>query len=58
MSKLPKQFHASDVLDVGTFDAIFSELRSSLLVVGDGSSAYWDSKWRNSFGDNLELLAG
>lgn len=58
MAKIPKQFNANDVLDVGTFDATFSELRSSLLVVGDGSSAHWDSKWRNSLVDNLEILAG
>jgi hypothetical protein len=58
MAKIPKQFNANDVLDVGTFDATFSELRVSLLVVGDGSSAHWDSKWRNSLVDNLEILAG
>lgn len=56
MAKIPKQFNTNDVLDVGTFDATFDELRSSLLVVGNGSSVHWDSKWRGSLVDNLEIL--
>jgi hypothetical protein len=56
MAMIPNQFNANDVLDVGTFDATFSELRSSLLVVGDGSSPHWDASWRNSLVDNLERL--
>ena len=56
MASIPTQFNADDVLDSGTYDATFSQLRSSLLVVGNGSSPNWDSVWRNALVDNLEIL--
>lgn len=57
MATIPKQFNKNDVLDVGTFKVTFTELRSSLLVTGDGSSPHWDMKWRSTLVDNLERLA-
>ena len=54
---IPPKFEPTDVLAPGTYEATFTELRSSLLVRGDGSSSAWDSKWREYFVSNLEILA-
>jgi hypothetical protein len=56
MSGLPVAFNSEDVLDPGTYDMTFSDLKSSLLVRGDGSSSNWDSAWRGKLVDNLEIL--
>ena len=56
MAGIPTKFNNDDVLDAGTYKATFGQLRSSLLVVGDGSSATWDSAWRLKLIDNLEIL--
>lgn len=56
MAGIPTNFNANDVLDPGTYTATFTDLRNSLLVKGDGSSINWDSAWRLSLIDNLEIL--
>lgn len=57
MIGIPTKFNNDNVLDPGTYKATFGQLRSSLLVVGDGTSTTWDSAWRLKLIDNLEVLA-
>lgn len=52
---LPTNF-TDGVLAPGTYEATFADIRSSILVVGDGSSFTWDSVWRNTLVDNAEVL--
>jgi hypothetical protein len=56
VAEIPKSFNADNVLDPGTYEVSFTDLRSSLLVIGDGSSINWDSILRSSLVDNLEIL--
>lgn len=53
---IPAAFNSDGVLDPGTYHATFSDLRNSILVLGDGSSQTWDSAWRSELVDNAELL--
>jgi hypothetical protein len=43
---LPREFNEHGLLPYGDYEVTFAELRSSLLVVGDGSDAGWDTAWR------------
>lgn len=52
---VPTNFTTNGVLPAGTHDATFSEIRSSILISGNGSPA-WDSKWRSNLLDNAEVL--
>ncbi len=56
MARIPTNFNSDDVLDPGTYQATLTDLRSSILVTGNGSSDHWDSKWRLKLIDNLEIL--
>ena len=55
---IPSHFNTSGLLDSGTYEATLSELRSSILVCGDGSSSTWDSNWRRELVRRIELLIG
>ncbi len=55
---IPKQFINGGVLPLGDYQATFSEIRSSILVVGsEKASPNWDAVWRAGCVDNLEVLA-
>ena len=53
---IPTNFNADGVLDPGTYDSSLAELRQSLLVLGNGSSATWDKAWRAELVDKAEIL--
>ncbi|MBW7933111.1 MAG: hypothetical protein H3C62_05745 [Gemmatimonadaceae bacterium] len=45
-------------MPVGTFEANFTELRQSHLVLGNGNGAGWDHVWRERLVTNAEILVG
>lgn len=51
------QFNKDGLLPAGDYEMTIEELKSSLLVVGDGSSEYWDSEWRLYLVQNVGILA-
>lgn len=53
---IPKQFNEDGLLDVGTYEATLDDLRKSILIEGDGSSATWDRSWRLHLTHKLEIL--
>lgn len=53
---IPTAFNSNGVLDPGTYDATFSEIRNSILVLGDGPSQTWDRAWRSQLVNNAEIL--
>ena len=53
---IPSHFNTNGLLDPGTYEATLPELRSSVLVHGDGSSSTWDSGWRRELVRRAELL--
>lgn len=53
---IPAHFNSDGVLDPGTYDATLVDLRKSILVVGDGSSLTWDTKWRNELVNRAQVL--
>lgn len=53
---IPKSFNSDGVLDPGTYTASFSDLRKSILILGDGSSATWDKDWRLELVRRAEIL--
>ena len=56
MSNLPT-FDALGLLPPGDYELTFEELRRSLLIVGPGNAdRMWDSIWRESLVDNLEVM--
>jgi hypothetical protein len=57
MSAIPS-FQADGLLPPGDYEASFTELRQSILVVGSGHaiSSNWDGVWRSHLVDNLEIL--
>jgi hypothetical protein len=54
--KLPKKFNNNGLLDAGTYSASIKEVKKSLLVLGDGSSASWDKDWREALINNASVL--
>jgi hypothetical protein len=52
---IPTTFNADGVLDPGTYDATFADIRTSILITGIGSTN-WDSTWRNHLVDQAEVL--
>lgn len=53
---IPTNFNSDGVLNPGTYDASFSDIRKSILVVGDGSSPTWDANWRMALVGKAEIL--
>ena len=53
---IPAAFNMNGVLDPGTYEATFSDVRNSILVDGDGSSPTWDTDWRGKLVDSAEVL--
>lgn len=53
---IPNNYNANGVLDPGTYDATFTEIRASILVTGDGSSQTWDASWRGQLVNRAEVL--
>lgn len=53
---IPGHFNKDGLLDSGTYDANFFEIRNSILVNGDGSSSTWDKLWRAELVDRAEIL--
>jgi hypothetical protein len=50
-------FTADDVLPAGDYPMTLAQLRASHLVTGEGNaSPNWDTTWRRSLVDNLEIL--
>ncbi len=52
---IPTTFNNDGVLDPGTYDATFADIRSSILIAGTGS-ANWDKAWRNTLLSKAEIL--
>lgn len=55
---IPSKFNPQGLLEPSTYEAILAELRTSLLVWGDGSSPSWDSSWRKELVKRVEVLIG
>ena len=55
---IPTHFNKYGVLEPGTYAATLSEIRGSLLVKGDGSSATWDVGRRLYLLNQLSVLVG
>lgn len=53
---IPSGFNSDGLLNAGTYDATFSDIRSSILVLGDGSSSTWDKSWRLELTRRAEIL--
>lgn len=53
---IPTKFNADGLLDPGTYDATFVDIRKSILVVGDGCSPTWDRAWRDELVSRCEVL--
>lgn len=53
---IPNTFNSDGVLAPGTYDATFADIRTSILVKGNGTSPSWDSVWRNKLLGNAEVL--
>jgi hypothetical protein len=53
---IPTSFNTDGVLAPGTYSATFSEIRKSLLVIGDGSSSTWDKNWRDELVSRASIL--
>ena len=51
-------FESDGLLPTGDYEVSFSELRESVLALGPRTEEYssWDSAWRLSLIDNLEIL--
>jgi hypothetical protein len=49
-------FDQRGLLPAGDYSVTFDQIRSSHLVVGDGSSATWDAEWRRTLVDHCEVL--
>ena len=54
--KLPVKFNIEGLLDPGTYEVTFDEIKKSILVVGDGSSESWDEAWREELVNRAEVL--
>lgn len=52
----PKSFNSKGVLEPGTYAISFSQLKTSILVEGDGSSQSWDREWRLFLANQAEVL--
>ena len=50
------EFTIDELLPPGDHELTLSALRSSLLVVGDGSSDGWNASWRLKLVERLNLL--
>lgn len=50
-------FTAEGKLPTGDHPLSLADLRTSLLVEGPGTDPFWDSTWRMTLVDNLEILA-
>ena len=53
---IPLKFNKEGLLDPGTYEASFDEIRKSILVQGDGRSPTWDKKWRGDLVNRSEIL--
>jgi hypothetical protein len=53
---IPHGFNANGVLDPGTYAATISEIRQSILVLGDGTSPTWDRNWRSELVNRAAVL--
>lgn len=53
---LPNSFNTDGLLPPGTYDASISDIKSSILVQGDGTSATWDKAWREQLVDQAHIL--
>ena len=53
---IPNQFNADGFLEPETYEATFEEIRSSILVNGDGRSETWDQGWRSELVNRVEVL--
>lgn len=53
---IPLSFNSNGVLPPGTYDATINDIKSSILVNGNGSSATWDKAWRTQLVDNASIL--
>lgn len=53
---VPIKFNADGVFDPGTYNATLGEIRTSILVRGDGSSQSWDQSWRNELVNKFDIL--
>lgn len=53
---IPPNFNADGLLDPGTYDATFADIRNSILVNGSGVSKTWDKAWRNELVDKAAIL--
>lgn len=53
---IPNNFNSDGLLDVGTYEATFSEIKNSILISGDGQSSTWDKLWREDLLKKAELL--
>ncbi|MEZ4742686.1 MAG: hypothetical protein R3B45_09595 [Bdellovibrionota bacterium] len=53
---IPSTFTEDGILEPGTYEATFDELKESILVKGDGSSKTWNSSWRLELVENANIL--
>lgn len=53
---IPSNFNSDGLLDPGTYDASFADIRNSILVLGDGSSPTWAAEWRAELVNRAEIL--
>lgn len=53
---IPNSFNSDGLLPVGTYDATFADIKSSILVQGTGASSTWDKTWREQLVDQASIL--
>ncbi len=55
---IPRSFNVDGLLDAGTYEATFAELRASVLVAGPAGFAVsgWDVGWRSRLVGNAQIL--
>lgn len=53
---IPSKFNSDGLLDVGTYNATFSDIQGSILILGDGLSPAWDKPWREELLSKAEIL--
>jgi hypothetical protein len=56
VNSIPTSFNSKGLLEPGTYEASFSDLRRSILVFGTGESKTWDQSWRNELVNRAEIL--
>ncbi len=56
VSQQPLKFTFDGLLPPGDYEMTLAEIRSSILVKGQGDKATWDAGWRSQLVDNLEIL--